>query len=274
MNTCDTYMDPIDLKHFIICNKTEHWYSEVEVFFNRPFTMACKCWVDWGSTLISQLPSNYRANIAEESHAGLLYEAEVYKMLTKYKISGTVHSICSGSIPLYKAPAHIKTKLYGDSTRDITKLTMHYIITESAPSCVRLDLFDDKDITEDDADCIVLQILYTLQELKKYGIRHTDLHNGNILIDILSAPATLHLGDITLCTKYVTKIFDWNRALAEALGDNINAEPPELLDGSDRHTFLRMNTDIYAENEKLRKIKAACIRAVPSYADGVGDESD
>ena len=79
---------------------------------------------------------------------------------------------------------------------------------------------------------------------------------------LIEPKGTFHTLNYTY-TKYITKIFSWNKSKVKSLGDNVNSDPDYLSDISDRYTFLHNNTKMYNCNTKLLKIQAACLRAAP-----------
>lgn len=78
-------------------------------------------------------------------------------------------------------------------------------------------LFINNDIDEDDLFSILFQIFYTLRELSLAGVRHNDIHFGNVYINILDKKKRLiYFYDqdkySVIETKYIVKIYDFDNS--------------------------------------------------------------
>ncbi len=79
-----------------------------------------------------------------------------------------------------------------------------------------------------DITLIILQLLYTLQVMRDLGIKHNDMHAGNILIeDVSASPRVIALvyGQLpeqtfVFQTNYIPLIFDWDMSSVQSLGRN------------------------------------------------------
>lgn len=72
-----------------------------------------------------------------------------------------------------------------------------------------------KTLTHLDFYGLMFQVGYTLQQMHRVGVRHNDLHTGNIWVDILPTPRTLRyqLPDESyaeITTRYIAKIYDFD----------------------------------------------------------------
>lgn len=96
------------------------------------------------------------------------------------------------------------------------------MIVESGSGKSLRDLIEDRVLSSSDLHAIVFQVLYTLNEMYYAGIKHNDLHLGNVWIQLLPNPRTLHyyyaspgsnqLHHFVITTRYLVKIYDFDRS--------------------------------------------------------------
>ena len=190
----------------------------------------------------------YNAMVAKcgnyKNSTSLEYEASVYAYITENII---MRNICPGFIPLLGfSSCGITTILdainrpeaaFGDASlarlkEKITslasvfpRLDMKFLITGSATDMKFLHDFEKDDMyTIPIAASIIFQAFYALYVMDKYMIRHGDLHNDNIFVQTLPDPVTLTFNvndlQISFSTRFILKIYDFDRAYVEALGEN------------------------------------------------------
>lgn len=87
------------------------------------------------------------------------------------------------------------------------------------------DLLEETSISLFEMNSIIIQLLHALLVMQNHKIMHNDIHFGNILVEKVHPPRMvfLNLGDsttISFKTKYIPKIFDWDRSFCEAIGPN------------------------------------------------------
>jgi serine/threonine protein kinase len=104
----------------------------------------------------------------------------------------------------------------------------HFLVLEYGNGGSLDDLFADhhdfkKYIPENELVCILTQLYWTLSVFYRLGLRHNDLHLGNIILKALTKAETFtyvidedagekSAESLTLMTKYLVKIYDCDRA--------------------------------------------------------------
>ena len=75
-----------------------------------------------------------------------------------------------------------------------------------------------------DLNSIIIQLLHALLVMQQFKIMHNDLHTGNILVEKVYPlkVVDLKIGStvISFKTKFIPKIYDWDRSYCDALGEN------------------------------------------------------
>jgi serine/threonine protein kinase len=61
---------------------------------------------------------------------------------------------------------------------------------------------------------VFVQILMTLKLMHEAGLYHNDIHGGNIFVVQLAQPTYLTIGNITMFTNYVIRVYDWDRSFS------------------------------------------------------------
>ena len=105
----------------------------------------------------------------------------------------------------------------------------------------------------------LFQILYTLNCLKKMGLKHNDLHLGNVAIEANTKGTLFHTNSIMYVTagnvKYVinaknalVKLYDWDLGFSAAVGNNEtlddNPEDGLCMDYGRCNEYLNPNYDV------------------------------
>lgn len=96
---------------------------------------------------------------------------------------------------------------------DTTKANL--LITERS-SGIEFRKWLNKETTLRDLLSIIFQVLYTLNCFARIGLQHNDLHDRNIFIEDMGQPLTLFYKRgpnqyVELTTRYIAKIYDWDR---------------------------------------------------------------
>lgn len=127
---------------------------------------------------------------------------------------------------LYKKLLRISNAFKGTNV----PLSMRFIMTGSAQDVITMHDFcdfvaSDPHFKQDEYNSIIFQFFYVFYVLHVYKIVHNDNHFSNTLIQVLDKPVTFEIdvyGTIVkFTTRYVVKLFDWDRAYNENLGENM-----------------------------------------------------
>ena len=176
---------------------------------------------------------------------GLTYESKIYEFITqniiqknlspnfipllafgKCKLSDMKHNILS-QIPTPHDPALIEFFSPLEVFPDMNVSIM--VPGTKKGSMMSLKDFLEKDfidniLTPQDISSIVFQIIHALLLLDRFKIMHNDFHMGNLLLQTMSTPVCLSytVFDTTtvINTKYIVKLYDWDRGFIENLGEN------------------------------------------------------
>jgi serine/threonine protein kinase len=89
------------------------------------------------------------------------------------------------------------------------------LILELGTGMSLMDLIRNKLLKPDDLKPILFQVGYTLLQMNRVGVRHNDLHLGNVWIDILPQEKIIYYklrnGSMaTIKSKYMPKIYDFD----------------------------------------------------------------
>lgn len=128
------------------------------------------------------------------------------------------------------------------------------------------DLIKDHDRQVDQMETrkALFQVIYTLKMMEKDGLQHNDMHDGNVLIEVLDEERVLSYvmegGEIvSISTKYVAHVFDWNYAYTPMIGPNKLLELDfyndlgirnECIHSFDLYTLLSSLNDHMRSDEK------------------------
>lgn len=182
----------------------------------------------------------------KSSFKSLEYEANVYEYITENII---IPNVCPGFIPLlarrtcsiytiHKAIVEYtgwfsgrlellaKIELLMHGTSRIGKpLDINFIVTGSGIMVTLAEFFSDvSSIHPRDMYSIIFQLFYCLYVMDAYKIQHCDLHFGNIFIQTLPSELKMKFninGKIAyIPTNRIVKIYDFDRAVVDALGPN------------------------------------------------------
>jgi hypothetical protein len=219
-------------------------------------TITLKSWISWNMLSLKDLDKipkadtdKYRESFSNKitdrrKYAGLAYEARLYEYVTKNIIlkglsNNFIPLIAFGTCALKKIVGDIKAstlsssdkeqldKKFGIPGRLFPNLLLNVMVTGSVkrtslPSLG--DLLDTSNIPLYEINSIIFQLLHALYVMEKLEIMQNDLHFGNVLVETLDQPKKITIkveGKIvTFLTKYIPKIFDWDRGYCPALGPN------------------------------------------------------
>ena len=176
---------------------------------------------------------------------GLTYESKVYAFITENiiqknlspnfipmlvfgqcKLSNMKDNILRNTPPPYD-PALLKFLSPLEAFPDINVSIM--VTGTKKGSMISVKDFLENDVanntlTPEDVSSIIFQIIHALLLLDYFQIMHNDFHMGNLLLQTMSAPVCLSytVFDTTtvIKTKYIVKLYDWDRAFIKELGDN------------------------------------------------------
>lgn len=117
-----------------------------------------------------------------------------------------------------------------DISFDITKLKFGFLMNQLPKgSNTLLNVYNQTlSISDRELAIIIYQVFIGCYAMELSKIAHNDLHPGNVFIEILDHPVVIeylieHEGDVINCkfeTKYVPRIYDFDRAYAVNMGNN------------------------------------------------------
>ena len=195
--------------------------------------------------------SVYMESIVEKvknksKYAGLEYEAKTYRFVTDNII---VKNLSNNFIPLISfGKCNLKDivneldksvltsddkdalhKKFADPVKDFPSLKLNIMVTGSITNRDNLpaigDYLDSHDIPLYETNSIIFQLLHALYVMEQLKLMQNDLHFGNILLEILPEAKIITITispkvSVQFRTRYIPKIFDWDRAYCESLGPN------------------------------------------------------
>lgn len=171
----------------------------------------------------------------------LLYEARMYYYITENII---MRNVSPGFIPLFSANScslsaminALGMEYFEGEQKLVNKLSfirsifgdsiaLNYIITGSSDIMPEFkDVVAGWNLSKSDAGTILFQAFYTLYVMDIYGIFHGDMHGENIFIQVLNTPVNMRFiingRTIEMSTKYVFKVYDFDRGYTDILGEN------------------------------------------------------
>ena len=242
--------------------------------------VALKMWLGWDeitTTQISKYKLRYRHLIPKTvqdiikinldnpfKYSSLTYEKKVYEYITKNIIlkgfsNNFVPLLFFGTCLLKDIANTLKnTKHFiKDGKALLNKLTdyvsfpnlkLHIMVTGSIDLSHFKnlnDLLESTKLPDSEISSILLQLLYALYVMEKFKIIHNDLHLKNILVEILDTPISINILHTTFMTKYIPKIFDWDHAYVEVLGNNPFLEDDEFINSFHSINKFRKSVDYY-----------------------------
>lgn len=97
---------------------------------------------------------------------------------------------------------------------------VRFLLLERGRGKSLYDMLENKNLSESQVVSLLFQVLYTLSALSDRGVRHADLHLGNVFVDRLSEPKTVlhYFPNPEKSENYmsvptfgvVAKLFDWD----------------------------------------------------------------
>ena len=201
---------------------------------------------------------------------GLDYEAKVYQYITenilfKGESINFIPFVAKASCNLDEINRKVrmsnlvveeKEKLLpflSDPLRYFPDLKLKMFVTGSVEDSKNLielhDLMKDRTLSMFELNSIVIQLLHALLVMQKHRLMHNDIHFGNILVERVypHREISLKLDDkttISFKTRYIPKIFDWDRSFCEALGENPVLKSEKYL-SLNIHESFRKSQDYY-----------------------------
>jgi hypothetical protein len=110
------------------------------------------------------------------------------------------------------------------------EIPMNFIMTGSSDKIKSTKDFlqnvenGDVELWKSEYHSIMFQFFYTFYVMNEFRIVHNDNHMSNVLIQTLPKRITLDITigtfNIKFTTKYIVKMFDWDRSYCEAIGQN------------------------------------------------------
>ena len=194
-----------------------------------------------------------------ENTVSLTYEARMYSYITENII---MRNVSPNFVPLFSASSCAVSEMrsifkknpFSGSDRIVKKLelieklfgnkvAMNFIITGSGNNMVKLADFITKNTASvEDAGVIIFQALYALYIMDQYNIFHGDLHGNNLFVQILDKPIDLYFNingnKAGFRTKYIFKIYDFDRAYSGLLGENKRSQYNSMRRNADFAQFL------------------------------------
>lgn len=172
----------------------------------------------------------------EAIYRGLDYEAKAYEYITKEIIEKDISPNFIPFIAFAKCYVRdiitsLEEKMIKDDfieelkeyLEEDSNAQLNILVTARKQNLITLRNFtemSDKLPTEELAS-IVFQGLYSLMVMEHFQITHNDFHLRNIMVQVLDQPVCLNFMDTTTFkTKYILKIFDWDRCFIKSLGEN------------------------------------------------------
>lgn len=121
---------------------------------------------------------------------------------------------------------------------------------ENKKNLIKLhDLMENSSLSLAEINSIIVQLLHALLVMQRHKIMHNDVHFGNIFVEKVYPlrDVSLKLDDkttISFKTKYIPKIYDWDRSFCEALGENPVLKSEKYLN-MNIHESFRKSQDYY-----------------------------
>jgi hypothetical protein len=171
----------------------------------------------------------------ERIYRGLEYEFRVYEYITKNIIQTNISPnfipfIAFGKCFVKDIIIPLKEQSNNTFVMDLEKILLeepdiqlNILVTARKQNLIPLKTFLEmiESVPTEELSSIVFQTLYSLLIMEKFKIVHNDFHSRNIMIQVLEKPICLSFeGLISFKTKYIIKIFDWDRSYVQDLGDN------------------------------------------------------
>jgi serine/threonine protein kinase len=172
-------------------------------------------------------PNVYDFNKKETQYAGVDFEKEVYKYITKnilltHQSPNFIPFLDYATCPLkttkYDIKKDFKFKHLTKQIADHKDVHLNVLITGSSENMVTLH--DLGKVVKDTSQIasIVFQLAHALYCLQTHGISHLDLHLGNVLVEYMEQPLVLQYTTngftVKFKTNFMVKIFDFDQANA------------------------------------------------------------
>ena len=233
--------------------------SDSDIFFTsvilpsleQPSALAMKIWLNWeelvkdGSIEKDDLP--YSVDL--EMISGLNYEKRMYDFITQNLIRTNLSNnfvpfvnftecnlknILNGIELTDQLSAENKEKLlekFG-KFRDLKNIKLNIMVTGTIGNKVNFpnlsNILSRETLPLYEYASILYQMLYTFKLMEDFKIQQGDLHLQNILVEVLPDEEIVTVNDQTFLTRYIPKIFDFDRGYCQTLGPN-----PSLESGSE-----------------------------------------
>ena len=170
-------------------------------------------------------PNVYDFNKKAIEYAGVEFEREMYKFITKNIlltkqspnfIPFLGYSTCPLKTTKYDIKKDFSFKYLTTQIANHPNVFLNVLITGSSANIVSLYDFGEKVKDTQEIASIIFQLSHALYCLKKHNINHLDLHLGNVLIEYMDEPLVLQYItnglSVTFKTRCMVKIFDFDQA--------------------------------------------------------------
>lgn len=194
---------------------------------------------------IKMHPTMYKTNYKGEKikvNAHMLYEIGLYKYLSETIIQDRCSPNIMQYISHFECPNGVSTMKNSIDEYAVDTVAqwetmaasqyrtlgndVHMLVVESGSGKSLSALLKEEIILPDqmrDLQNIVFQVMYTLHQMYLIGVKHNDLHIGNVWIRTLNKPIDIHYyhknptnddqyAHVHIRTKYVVKLYDFDRS--------------------------------------------------------------
>ena len=164
-------------------------YTKSENSVERYVLTTLKARINEGEKWFSEAMQEYEEHINNHPHDKKRTKPYRSKFVNdKFAIKYFILEAINPAIPLYKwwLPDNLFSSLYGDKSPHDNRLAREVI-------------------------AVFLQIFEAFKTMAKHGITHNDMHWGNLFVQRCNH--SFIAGDINVESKYIVKVFDWDRAV-------------------------------------------------------------
>lgn len=203
---------------------------------------------------INNAYNNYvvlKISYSNRDNLGLVYESMVYRYLTEKLVFKHITPCISSYVTSFRGVCEkMRNYLLTDSSMGPVTNEINVTMTEwLAGKSISQLLKENYIFSYEDIVSIVFQVAWTCHSMNKVGCTHNDLHAGNVFITTLKekTPFTFFIKEdgthFRLNTRYIIKIYDFDRSYVEELGLNpILSQSYEESVGAGN--YIKSETDI------------------------------
>jgi hypothetical protein len=183
-------------------------------------SMILKVTLEDKNQLIMKVSSSFgRKSLRDE----LFVELYMYKFLNSFKLPFRIQYIkdfnCKNEIDFirqFQSFPQVKSKMINYFMNTSNNSTTNVLVSKMCNNCKTLYNMIVNGISKTAFYSIFVQLLFTLCYFQEIGFQHNDLHLNNIFIEQLSVNENLNIKfkkfNFNFETKYIVKIFDYDRA--------------------------------------------------------------